>query len=626
MTAVERRPHFVDGDRAGRFVDAHLDDLRRVAEAHGRADSTASVLAALRLGWTGECSRCRDRTPVDQRQFHHLLKGKRCLLATHDTEHAAGAFNILRACRQFARCDLDQECSQSIRGIDRRIADLERNPGRVGPVVLGRDGTVASDHSHTLERQMQRLGDRDRHHRRGSLTNFGGARECRDAAIPVELDVDDRIRLPRPVDRFGRPTHVVGARDAKTLAGRQLPSALMPGTGSFHAIEALPEPVAVDHEVIGCAGRGLEQVGAAYCERIEMQLACHAVEQHFKGMTHIDCAVPAHRAARRQVGVHPIAVIFHRGNIVQTLQQCAGIENSDDAVASVGPAALHDFAFAGGHATVLLHPELQVGRRLRPAAMGQEALLAREFHQHLALRCARQQRRYDLEIENLDARTETAADEWLNEPDVRLVHLQAARQHEVQVVGDLRHALHGQAAGQRVEVRERGMQFHLRMIDFGAVDRRLAHQIGRCEACGDIAKDVVYRALDVAWLVVVQERGVRCARVLGCVVGRQRAHLEFYQFERACRGSRVDRRNRRYGLADVAHFVACQRIFIHGDRQHAIGVRAIGAGYRQQRRQREPTPWKRRGAGSRHGSPDCGRFGRRARPCARDLPCSAPAR
>jgi hypothetical protein len=90
---------------------------------------------------------------------------------------------------------------------------------------------------------------------------------------------------------------------------------------------------------------------------------------------------------------------------------------------------------------------------------------------------------------------------------------------------------------------------------------------------------MVYRALDVTRLVSVQERRVGCARVLGCVVGRQRAHLEFYQLERACCGCRVDRCHGRYGLADVAHFVACQRIFIHGDRQHAIGVRTIGAGY-----------------------------------------------
>ena len=51
LAAVVRHPDLVDRDHAGLLVDAHLDDLRRVAVAHGAADRGAAIfLAAVRSG------------------------------------------------------------------------------------------------------------------------------------------------------------------------------------------------------------------------------------------------------------------------------------------------------------------------------------------------------------------------------------------------------------------------------------------------------------------------------------------------------------------------------------------------------------------------------------------------
>ena len=97
------------------------------------------------------------------------------------------------------------------------------------------------------------------------------------------------------------------------------------------------------------------------------------VEQAFEGVARVDRAVAAHRAAGRRVGVDAVAVVFHRRDVVEAVQQRAGIEDGDDAVAGVGAAALHHLAVAGGDAAVLAHAELQPNVGLGPAAMGEEA-------------------------------------------------------------------------------------------------------------------------------------------------------------------------------------------------------------------------------------------------------------
>ncbi len=71
-----------------------------------------------------------------------------------------------------------------------------------------------------------------------------------------------------------------------------------------------------------------EQVGAADRERIEPELAGHAIEQAFEGMAGVDRAVPAHGAARRQIGVDPVAVVLDGRDVVDALQQRAGVEHA----------------------------------------------------------------------------------------------------------------------------------------------------------------------------------------------------------------------------------------------------------------------------------------------------------
>ena len=85
-------------------------------------------------------------------------------------------------------------------------------------------------------------------------------------------------------------------------------------------------------------------------------------------------------------------------------------------------------------------------------------------------------------------------------------------------------------------------------------------------------------AFEIAGLVVVQQHGTRRARGLGRIIGGQFLHFEFDQPERALGGLSVNGRHCRDRFAAIAHAAARQRIFVHGDRQHAVSVRTVVAG------------------------------------------------
>ena len=112
---------------------------------------------------------------------------------------------------------------------------------------------------------------------------------------------------------------------AESLAGRQLADTLAPTARPLDLVKAFRQPVAVDHQVVHGAGRRLQKIGATHGEWVEPELARHAVEQTFEGMTRVDRPVPAHGAARRQIGVDAITIVLDRRNVVEALQQRAGI-------------------------------------------------------------------------------------------------------------------------------------------------------------------------------------------------------------------------------------------------------------------------------------------------------------
>src|SRR5664279_2426342 len=86
MAAIERHPYFVDGDQARGVVDADLDDLGGITEAHGRADGAATVLAAVKFRRAGEGCLDGDSALVDQRSGHDVGERQGRLFAAADPE------------------------------------------------------------------------------------------------------------------------------------------------------------------------------------------------------------------------------------------------------------------------------------------------------------------------------------------------------------------------------------------------------------------------------------------------------------------------------------------------------------------------------------------------------------
>jgi hypothetical protein len=77
--------------------------------------------------------------------------------------------------------------------------------------------------------------------------------------------------------------------------------------------------------------------------------------------------------------------------------------------------------------------------------MGDEGLLAVDHHAHAAAGAAREQRGDQLDVERFGAAAEAAADMRLDHADLRHVHVEDLRQHQVDVIGHLRAGMHGHA-------------------------------------------------------------------------------------------------------------------------------------------------------------------------------------
>ena len=274
--------------------------------------------------------------------------------------------------------------------------------------------------------------------------------------------------------------------------------ALSPAACLFNLIEAFVEAVTVDQKIIDRLCRRLQEIGAAHGEGVKAELGGHAVQEGFEGKADIDRAVPAHRAAGWRIGQNAGAVIAHIVECVDGIQERAGIEDGDDAIAAEGAAALHGFAFGGGETPVLCHADLERHLLFGPAPVGDEGFLAAGNEPHPPAGGARQQGADDLDIEGLGARAEAAADMRFDDADTRLVHVQAARQHQVDIKRHLGRAMNRQVIAQRIIGGQRGVGFGLHLAHFGAMKTLFTHQIGLGKAVIDLAQIIDHVALDIA--------------------------------------------------------------------------------------------------------------------------------
>ena len=91
-----------------------------------------------------------------------------------------------------------------------------------------------------------------------ALADVGGACQHRDAAVEIEFQIDDRVWLATPVNRFGRATGVVRAGQPQTASLRHAGASLVPARGRLHLVQRV---AGVGGLVVGDVFQRVERVG-----------------------------------------------------------------------------------------------------------------------------------------------------------------------------------------------------------------------------------------------------------------------------------------------------------------------------------------------------------------------------
>src|SRR6516165_771683 len=151
MAAVECHPYLVDLHQTGRFVDGYFHDLGRIAEAHCGTDGAAPVLATLRFRWASERSLDGDGALIDQRCSYDFGEGQYRLAAAAHAKSLIDAFDIFRTRFKLACSGGNEQRFQLSGGVDRRVANHERDARRIGSVVFGGDGSVGGNDADPVE-------------------------------------------------------------------------------------------------------------------------------------------------------------------------------------------------------------------------------------------------------------------------------------------------------------------------------------------------------------------------------------------------------------------------------------------------------------------------------------------
>src|SRR5262249_53324940 len=145
------------------------------------------------------------------------------------------------------------------------------------------------------------------------------------------------------------------------------------------------------------------------------------------------------------------------------------IKDRYHAIARMCAPTLVTIAFDCGDAAIFAHADLERDIGLRAAAVGNESFLTCRYEPHTAVGLAREQRCNQFDVERLRAATEAASDMWLDHADVRHIHAEDLRQHQMDVVGDLCRGVHSHAIAYGIIFGDGRVHFHLVLTDLGTI-------------------------------------------------------------------------------------------------------------------------------------------------------------
>ena len=258
--------------------------------------------------------------------------------------------------------------------------------------------------------------------------------------------------------------------------------------------------------------------------------------------------------------------------------------------------------------------------------MGDESVFPADHDAHGASRPAREHGGDHLHVQRFGAAAEAAAEERLDDADLRLRHPEDLRQHQMDVIGHLRAGVNGELPAGGVVFGEGGVRLGLDLAYLGAAVFGLVDQIGLREARLDVADFELDVPFDVAGPMIVEIDGIGRHRLFRGEAGRQGLVLDPDEIAGAPRNRDRVGGDGRHRLAAVTHAVAGDGRFGPRDGKHAVTFRGLAAGddgadagqrlggrnvHRQDARVRHRTPLYE--AGQRAGVGEVGGIARLAR-------------
>ena len=230
--------------------------------------------------------------------------------------------------------------------------------------------------------------------------------------------------------------------------GTAVGTTLSPRIARANHLQRFADAAGVDVHAIDRGMRRIDRVFQPDLQRIQTQFLRHHFHQDFHGEARVRGPVAAHRGARRMVGENAVGVVLViRETVGQRRVNAAQVqrERSDH---RVGAAFCVSGALQRGDRTVLLHAHLADDRKVVAPTAGREHLFHGVLEFHRLAGHFREQHGAEIARDRIIlGAAETAADERLDDADLRQRQVEAGGEVPVMKVGALLCRPHRDAIG-----------------------------------------------------------------------------------------------------------------------------------------------------------------------------------
>ncbi len=490
---------------------------------------------------------------------------------------------------QALGCCFQELLLQLAGGGDSGIARHEGDTAGIGAEIDRSERRVGGLQVNLLRLDTQFFGDDIGQHGRGALADVGAATIDGDAASTVKANLYGRVGHVVPVNRLASATDV--RRGSQPQAAfdhapvrRRGHARLVPAGARGDLVQAFIQRATGDAQAVDGTGVGFDKVTAAKLGGVETKVMGELVYVYFDSAAWLRCAVAALGAAWRLVGEEAHALKFIAGQLIRHRLEHAGVVGGCHAIRAVSPAIEEGTEMHGGERAILLDAGLDPHFDRVTPTVDEENLFARAGEFDRAAGAAREFAGANFVREGVGFPAKAAADVGGDYTHVGLREFEYLADFAVNVVRRLGRGPEGELAADGVAgvgfpAGDTGVRFQGGVVVALVVEPVLAGIIGLGKARLHVAKFIVDGFVDVAGagLVVDLHLGMRQGLV-DAHEGGEHFVFDLDQFQRFVEDIGVERGDGGNGVADVAHFVDGQRVFVLAGGEDAKFLRQVFAG------------------------------------------------